>query len=333
MVNDVPPSGLSYTDEAPSYTVATSITNNSPLTSGGGLVISYSISPALPQGLSFSTSTGVISGTPRVAIDATNFVVTATNSGGSTTKAISMTIRVPQYSNLLSWWRAEDNASVGSGANVMNWTDAKGSVSLTHPSSYPNYYLTSGKNLVTFSAQNLATSATDVINGSGNKTIIVAYKTTSFASTNTILSFGNDVNATDYTARSIALTTNGTVITNDAPSITLTSPLSAEGIVSIVFASDSGQKLSDMLFYHQGTAKTHNGPSSVAIDFGSEAAVADFAALGARLTNDGTTLSSSKFTGSILEVLVFDTNLSTAERSAVECHLYYKHGLASMGCP
>jgi hypothetical protein len=43
----------------------------------GGSVTSYSISPALPTGLSFSTVTGLISGTPTALSSATNYTITA----------------------------------------------------------------------------------------------------------------------------------------------------------------------------------------------------------------------------------------------------------------
>jgi hypothetical protein len=55
-------------------------------------VTSYSISPSLPAGLSFNTTTGVISGTPSASSLASNYTVTATNSGGSTTSVLSVAV-------------------------------------------------------------------------------------------------------------------------------------------------------------------------------------------------------------------------------------------------
>ena len=49
----------------------------------GGIITAYAISPTLPSGLSFSTSTGVISGTPTVALSQTQFTITAINAAGS----------------------------------------------------------------------------------------------------------------------------------------------------------------------------------------------------------------------------------------------------------
>ncbi|HPJ09201.1 MAG TPA: CotH kinase family protein, partial [Flavobacterium sp.] len=63
-VNDIAPSALSY--NSPNvFTKNTAISNLNPSVSGG-VVISYSVSPALPSGLSLNTATGVISGTPTM---------------------------------------------------------------------------------------------------------------------------------------------------------------------------------------------------------------------------------------------------------------------------
>jgi uncharacterized repeat protein (TIGR01451 family) len=81
-VNDVAPSALSYSSPNV-FTKNVEIAPLNPFISGGA-VVSYSISPNLPDGLNFDTATGVISGTPTTLSGATNYTVTATNSGGST---------------------------------------------------------------------------------------------------------------------------------------------------------------------------------------------------------------------------------------------------------
>jgi len=63
---------------------------------GSGVYSSYSISPALPTGLSFNTANSQISGTPTVAINTTSYVVSVTDdAGASTTASFSIYIVAP----------------------------------------------------------------------------------------------------------------------------------------------------------------------------------------------------------------------------------------------
>jgi sugar lactone lactonase YvrE len=74
--------------QAIASTVATqnhTVTAFTPVTGGGGTApLSYSVSPALPTGLSFSSTTGVITGTPTAAITASSYTVTVTDANGAT---------------------------------------------------------------------------------------------------------------------------------------------------------------------------------------------------------------------------------------------------------
>ncbi|MGD0547440.1 MAG: putative Ig domain-containing protein, partial [Terracidiphilus sp.] len=90
-VNDQPPSALSYAAGTAAYAINVPITPNFPANSGG-TVISYSVLPALPAGLSFNTTTGVISGDPAALAPATIYTVTATNSGGNTTAPVTFAV-------------------------------------------------------------------------------------------------------------------------------------------------------------------------------------------------------------------------------------------------
>jgi subtilisin-like proprotein convertase family protein len=89
-----PPSALSYSSNPATYTKDTAIAINTP-SSSGGAVVSYSVSPALPAGLTLNTSTGIISGTPTTLTAASNYTITATNSGGSTDAWVSITVVSP----------------------------------------------------------------------------------------------------------------------------------------------------------------------------------------------------------------------------------------------
>ena len=90
-VNDQAPANLTYTLNPAVYTVATLITANSPTTTGG-TPTSYSITPALPAGLAFSTTTGVITGTPTAITAAASYTVKATNVTGSAQTTLSITV-------------------------------------------------------------------------------------------------------------------------------------------------------------------------------------------------------------------------------------------------
>ncbi|WGK94383.1 MULTISPECIES: putative Ig domain-containing protein [Flavobacterium] len=91
-VNDVAPSTLVYTGSPFTYTKGTAITAIAAPTNGGGAVVSYSVSPALPAGLSLNTATGAITGTPSALATSASYTITATNTGGSTTASINITV-------------------------------------------------------------------------------------------------------------------------------------------------------------------------------------------------------------------------------------------------
>ena len=84
-----PPSNLQYTSP-PAYTVKQAIASLTPTVMGQ--VSSYSVSPTLPVGLSINAASGVISGTPSSVTAKQSYVVTATNSGGSTTATVSIVV-------------------------------------------------------------------------------------------------------------------------------------------------------------------------------------------------------------------------------------------------
>ena len=88
-VGDVAPTGLSY--PGPNvYPVLSAIVALTPTVSG--TVTGYSISPALPTGLSLNATTGVISGTPTQATAAIVYTITASNTAGSVSATVSIAV-------------------------------------------------------------------------------------------------------------------------------------------------------------------------------------------------------------------------------------------------
>ncbi|MEJ8815899.1 kelch repeat-containing protein [Variovorax ureilyticus] len=96
----VPPVGLVYVDHLPEYIIGVPIAYNEPAYSGGEIT-QFSISPALPAGLSLNTQSGVISGTPTTELAQTTFFVTASNSAGSVTAQITITVAPAQVGGWL----------------------------------------------------------------------------------------------------------------------------------------------------------------------------------------------------------------------------------------
>jgi hypothetical protein len=88
-VNDIAPE-IDYARSAYNFTMG-SAANVSP-TSAGGVVVTWSVSPALPAGLALSPTTGAISGTPTALAATTNYVITATNTGGTDTFSLDITV-------------------------------------------------------------------------------------------------------------------------------------------------------------------------------------------------------------------------------------------------
>jgi hypothetical protein len=82
------PSNLVYTPSTITATMGTALTPVVPKVTG--IVTSYSVSPALPAGLSLSSSTGAISGTPTAVTTQANYIVTALDSAGSTTATLQI---------------------------------------------------------------------------------------------------------------------------------------------------------------------------------------------------------------------------------------------------
>lgn len=85
------PAGLTYSTNPAVYSNGVAITANNP-SSTGGAIASYSVSPALPTGLSLNTTTGVITGTPSGAFNSATYVITATNITGFTTANLVITV-------------------------------------------------------------------------------------------------------------------------------------------------------------------------------------------------------------------------------------------------
>ena len=123
--------------------VGVDITDITVSTNTGGVADLYSISPTLNNGLSFSTTTGVISGMPNISASAAIWTVTATNAGGSGSATLSITVldNAPTGITL-----SNDNISENAGANVI-----VGTLSTTDPDFGTHTYTLASTNTAFFS--------------------------------------------------------------------------------------------------------------------------------------------------------------------------------------
>ena len=84
----------------PAFTISSAtetVTAGNPISgytvnSTGGAISSFSISPTISNGLSFSTSTGRITGTPSSAASLVTYTITGTNADGSATATFGITV-------------------------------------------------------------------------------------------------------------------------------------------------------------------------------------------------------------------------------------------------
>jgi hypothetical protein len=100
-IQNVPPTSLTYGTNPATYKQGIAITPNTP-TTGGGAPTSYSITPDLNAltGLTFNTTTGVISGAATLITSATDYLVTATNFYGNDTETVNITTTLPSAPSL-----------------------------------------------------------------------------------------------------------------------------------------------------------------------------------------------------------------------------------------
>ncbi|CAN2222561.1 Putative Ig domain containing protein [Candidatus Nanopelagicaceae bacterium] len=90
---------------APAFTLSsiaeTKTVNNAisgySITSSGGTIASYSISPSAPAGVTFDTSDGSLVGSPTSVASATAYTITATNASGSATRVFTLTVGAIVY--------------------------------------------------------------------------------------------------------------------------------------------------------------------------------------------------------------------------------------------
>ena len=112
------PSNLVYPQTTIAASVGQAIIPDIPTVTG--TVNSYSVSPALPAGLSLNITTGTISGTPSAVAAQTAYTVTVSNAGGNTTASVTITV-VQAQNTLLELGHASTIEAIRfEGGNVLS---------------------------------------------------------------------------------------------------------------------------------------------------------------------------------------------------------------------
>ncbi|MEC7181009.1 MAG: putative Ig domain-containing protein, partial [Candidatus Thermoplasmatota archaeon] len=101
-----------------------------PTVTGDGEILSWAISPSLPSGLSFDTSNGEITGIATELFPRTMFTVTGTNSGGTVSTYLNITVidSVPVFEYVPSDVELLNNSTeltmvpISSGGDATAWT-------------------------------------------------------------------------------------------------------------------------------------------------------------------------------------------------------------------
>ena len=168
-------------------------------TNTGGAASSWSISPSPPSGILFNTTSGRISGTATTSLAGTTFTITATNSTGSDTFVITISVTGALASPAISYTSSSLNLTVGSTMTSLSPTNAGGAASSWSVS--PS--LPSGLSLDT---------STGVL--SGTPTAISSLATYVVTATNAT---GSDNFSIDIAVAAASTTTSSTTTTTAAP--------------------------------------------------------------------------------------------------------------------
>ena len=133
------PSALSYSPNPVVVTVNTDNVSSTPTVTG--TVDSYSISPALPAGVTLNTTTGKISGIATVVSTQTDYTVTATNLGGSTNATFTLTVNpLP----VITTNSSSGSAVIGSNGSVIDPTIVISAVPRTNVYTSASVYINAG---------------------------------------------------------------------------------------------------------------------------------------------------------------------------------------------
>ncbi len=93
------PATLTYSLNPAEYLKGQAIAPNTPASTGGAIT-GFSVSPALPSGLTLNATTGIITGTPLGVSASANYQIIGSNAGGSATCTLSISVVAPPLAEI-----------------------------------------------------------------------------------------------------------------------------------------------------------------------------------------------------------------------------------------
>ncbi|MEC7179123.1 MAG: putative Ig domain-containing protein, partial [Candidatus Thermoplasmatota archaeon] len=237
-VNDVTPSLVTYDPSSFTETRDSSMTSVTP-TYQGGTVVSWSINPALPTGINLDATTGEISGTPTVISPTpVTYTITATNTGGSATTTIDITVNdiapssltySPNNFVLTVGTPMSTLSPIASGGPITSW-----GVTLGLPAGI-NFDFATGEFSGTPSAVTSQVDITVTATNSGGSTTAVVTFTVNDVAPSVIEYAGNPFTLTKDSAFSSGTPTNqGGVVTSWSVSPTLPNGLTLDASTGVI---------------------------------------------------------------------------------------------------
>lgn len=221
IIDTVAAPNISYSTSTINGVVSTAITSLTPSNSGG-MVDTWTVSPALPSGLRINSTTGVISGTPTATSASASYTVTGTNGTGNSTATVTVVVT--------SAAATVPNAPTIGTATATGATTA--TVTYTAPGS------DGGATITTYTATSSPGSITGSVSQATSGTISIAGLTAGTTYTFTVVAT-NSVGNSSPSAASNAITTTSSSTSGLVPTFSSVTTASTGFTVTVTNYSSS----------------------------------------------------------------------------------------------